>query len=180
MILTGKKIKEEVFRNAITIDPFRDDQISPNSYDFRLGKTLKIYREELLDSKKENVTDTIEIPDEGYVMQPNILYLGHTEEVMGSNFYVPIIRGRSSIGRIGLFIHITADLIDIGSINQWTLQMHCVQPVKVYSGMLIGQVTFWKVEGDIVLYKGKYQGSRGPMASQIYRDFKPVHVGVNE
>ena len=112
--------------------------------------------------------------EEGYELSPNKLYLGHTEEVMGSNFYVPIIRGRSSIGRLGLFIHITADLIDIGSINQWTLQMHCVQPVTIYPGMLIGQVTFWRVEGAIIPYNGKYQGSRGPMASQIHLDMQEL------
>ena len=90
---------------------------------------------------------------------------------MGSKHCVPIIRGRSSTGRLGLFIHITADIIDIGSINQWTLQMHAVQKIKIYPGMLIGQVTFWVPKGKIILYKGKYQGSRGPMESQIYKDF---------
>ena len=72
---------------------------------------------------------------------------------------------------MGLFIHITADLIDIGSYNEWTLQLHAVQPVKVYPNMLIGQVTFWKVQGEIKLYNGKYQGSKGPYESQIYKDF---------
>jgi len=171
MILSGMKIQEKVFSKEITIDPFFPSQINPNSYNFRLGKTLKVYDDEILDPKKDNKTRLIEIPSEGYLLEPTKLYLGHTEEIMGSNLYVPIIRGRSSIGRIGLFIHITADLIDIGSINQWTLQMHCVQPLRVYSGMLIGQVTFWTVEGEIKLYNGKYQGSRGPMSSQIHQDF---------
>jgi len=172
MILSGLRIKEKVREKKIIIDPFSLEQINPNSYNFRLGKTLKVYKNFLIDSKKENKTKTILIPPEGYVLQPNILYLGHTEEIMGSKHYVPIIRGRSSIGRIGLFVHITADLIDIGSINQWTLQMHCVQPVRIYAGMLIGQVTFWKIEGDVILYNGKYQGSRGPIASKIFCDFE--------
>ncbi len=146
--------------------------MNPNSYDFRLGNTLRVYKGLVLDPKRENETLTVEIPPEGLILDPEVLYLGHTEEVMGSEEYVPIIRGRSSIGRIGLFVHITADLIDIGSINQWTLQMHCVQPTRIYAGMLIGQVTFWKVEGEVTLYRGKYQGSRGPIASQIHKDFK--------
>ena len=54
-----------------------------------------------------------------------------TEEVMGSDRFVPIIHGRSSTARMGLFVHITADLIDIGSYNQWTLQLHAVQPVRM-------------------------------------------------
>lgn len=171
MILSGAKINEMVLNNKIVIEPFNSEQINPNSYNFRLGNTLRVYKDPLIDPKRDNETMVIEIPEEGFVMQPSTLYLGHTQEVMGSNHFVPIIRGRSSIGRLGIFVHITADLIDIGSINQWTLQMHCVQPVRIYPGLLIGQVTFWKVEGDIVLYNGKYQGSRGPTASQIHRDF---------
>lgn len=91
---------------------------------------------------------------------------------MGSDTFVPIIRARSSIARLGLFIHVTADLIDIGSINQWTLQLHAVQPIRIYAGMLIGQVTFWCVKGDIILYHGKYQGSRGPQESKSFLDFQ--------
>lgn len=98
--------------------------------------------------------------------------MGHTLEVMGSDHYVPIIRARSSVARLGLFVHVTADLIDIGSHNQWTLQLHAVQPVKVFPNMLIGQVTFWEPLGEIELYKGKYQGLMGPQPSQIYHDFE--------
>ncbi|MDB5165987.1 MAG: hypothetical protein JWM37_59 [Candidatus Saccharibacteria bacterium] len=172
MILTGDKITQEVASGRIHIDPFTLDQVNPNSYNFRLGDTILTYDDNVLDVKVMNPSTTTKIPPEGMVLQPTTLYLGHTMEVMGSEHYVPIMRGRSSIGRIGIFINITADLIDIGSINQWTLQMHVVQPVRVYPGMLIGQVTFWEAQGDIELYKGKYQGSRGPMPSQIYKDFK--------
>lgn len=172
MILSGSKINEMVLEDKIIINPFNLEQINPNSYNFRLGDTLCVYDVDVIDPRKENKTSIIKIPATGYVMQPSTLYLGHTQEIMGSNYFVPIIRGRSSIGRLGIFVHITADLIDIGSINQWTLQMHCVQPVRIYPGILIGQVTFWKVEGEITLYNGKYQGSLGPTPSQIHLDFK--------
>lgn len=171
MIITGKKIAQEVSKKKIHIEPFSIDQVNPNSYNFRLGETILTYKDKILDVKKPNETIMNKIPPEGMLLMPNVLYLGHTVEVMGSNVYVPIMRGRSSVGRMGIFINITADLIDIGSINQWTLQIHVVQPVRVYADMLIGQVTFWEIKGDIELYKGKYQGSRGPMASQIYKDF---------
>ena len=85
---------------------------------------------------------------------------------------MPIIRGKSSTGRIGLFVHITADLIDIGSHGKLTLMLHSVQPVRIYPGMRIGQVTFWSTVGDIELYTGKYQHSKGPQASQTYKDFE--------
>jgi dCTP deaminase len=171
MILTGSEIKKQVGSDRIMISPFSEDQINPNSYNFRLGKTLKYYTNHVLDPKIQQDTIEVEIPEEGYVLQPNKIYLGHTLEVMGSKNYVPIIRARSSTARLGLFVHVTADLIDIGSYNQWTLQLHAVQPVRVFPEMLIGQVTFWEVLGDIELYKGKYQGLMGPQPSQIYKDF---------
>jgi dCTP deaminase len=113
---------------------------------------------------------TNEIPKDGLIIYPGKIYLGHTVEIMGSDHYVPIIRGKSSVARLGLFIHVTADLIDIGSHNQWTLQMNPVQPLKIYPNMKIGQVTFWHVYGDIDLYQGKYQGSMGAIESLIHLD----------
>jgi len=171
MILTGPKIEKEVKRGNIVIDPFKSSQINPNSYDFRIGNTLLVYTEKILDTKKQNLTRIIKIPETGYVLQPNKIYLGHTIEKIGSNVYVPVVRGKSSTGRVGLFVHITADLIDIGYIGQFTLMMHAVQPVKIYPDMRIGQVTFWKVKGKIILYNGKYQGGVGPQASAVYKDF---------
>lgn len=172
MILTGSEIEKKVRSGSILISPFSEKQINPNSYDFRLGDTLKVYTHKILDTKKHNSVRTIKIPKKGIVLEPDKLYLGHTVEVMGSKEYVPVIRGKSSIGRLGLFIHITADLIDVGSINQWTLMFHAVQRIRIYPNMLIGQVTFWKVQGKIMQYKGKYQGSMGPMESHIFKDFE--------
>jgi len=172
MILTGPKIKEEHAKGLITIAPFDEKYINPNSYDFRLGDTLVVYKDKVLDSRTPNTTEVITISEEGIVLQPNKLYLGHTMETVGSNHYVPILRGKSSTGRMGLFIHITADLIDIGFEGRFTLMMHAVQPLRVYPGMRIGQVTFWQTAGDIELYNGKYQGSRLPAASQVYKDFE--------
>ncbi len=171
MILTGNEIKKKVEEKEIIIEPFDEKALNPNSINFRLGDKLKVYKNYVLDPKQKQETEIIEIGDEGYVLEADKIYLGCTMEKMGSEKYVPIMSGRSSTGRLGLFVHITADLIDIGSINHWTLQMHAVQPVRVYKGMPIGQVTFWKPQGEISLYHGKYQGSVEPMESQIWRDF---------
>lgn len=171
MILTGSEIMAQVDKKRIIIKPFSRKNITTNSYDFHLGDTLLVYTEEILDPKIHNKTRPVIIPSDGLTLQPNRLYLGNTTEEIGSNHYVPIIRGKSSTGRIGLFVHITADLIDIGSIHQYTLMLHATQPVKVYPGMKIGQVTFWCVEGAIdELYQGKYNGA-GPQSSQIHKDF---------
>jgi dCTP deaminase len=171
MILTGPEICKQRDARRIQIDPFHQDQINPNSYNFRLGSTIKWYRNRVLDVKVRQDVETAVIPEEGFVLDADKIYLGHTAETMGSDYYVPIVRGRSSTARIGLFVHVTADLIDIGSHNEWTLQLHAVQPLRIYPGMIIGQVTFWMPEGEIALYQGKYQGSVGPKESEIYRDF---------
>lgn len=172
MILTGSAIEDAVKNGDIIITPFTPDNLNPNSYNFHLGSYIYVYKNRVLDSKVPQETIRINIPDDGLLLLPDTLYLGYTLEKMGSKKFVPIISGRSSTGRLGLFVHITANLIDIGSINNWTLQLYATQPIKIYKGMSIGQVTFWKTQGDIVLYKGKYQGSEGPMASQIWRDFE--------
>ncbi|MFG1879317.1 hypothetical protein ACGFIV_31205 [Sphaerisporangium sp. NPDC049003] len=171
MILTGPEIVRQCEAGRITLKPFSAEQVNPNSYNFRLGATLKVYTESVLDVRRPNPVRELTIPRNGMVLEPGRIYLGNTAEVMGSDHYVPIIRARSGIARLGLFVHVTADLIDIGSVNQWTLQLHAVQPVRIYPGLLIGQVTFWTPQGDVVLYSGKYQGSRGPQESQIHRDF---------
>lgn len=171
MILTGNEIIKQIKKNRITISPFNTLNVNPNSYNVELGDYLKVYENEILDSKQELKTKIIEIPDDGIVLQPNKIYLGFTKEKVGSNYFVPTITGRSSTGRLGLFVQITADLVDIGFVGNLTFQLHAVQPLKIYKGMKIGQVMFWKPKGKIELYHGKYQNSKGPMQSQIYLDF---------
>ena len=69
-------------------------------------------------------------------------------------------------------MQITSDLVDIGFHGRLTLQLHSVQPVRVYKGMEIGQVMFWKIYGKASLYNGKYQNSNGPRESESWKDFK--------
>lgn len=171
MILTGPEIRDQVESGRITISPFDPEQLNPNSYNFRLGSTLKTYRSHELDVRRHNPVDEIRLDATGLELRPDRLYLAHTVEVMGSAHYVPVIRARSGVARLGLFVHVTADLIDIGSVNQWTLQLHAVQPVRIYPNLLVGQVTFWVPTGRIELYDGKYQGSTGPRESMIHLDF---------
>lgn len=170
MILTGKQIASARKAGDIVIEPFEFAQIGPNSYDFRLGTRCRTYVERILDPRRPNRTRLVDIHSKGLLLRPNKVYLVNTLETMGSTKYVPIIRGRSSTGRLGIFIDITADLIDLGSINQWTLQLHCVEPVRIFPGMLIGQVTFWRTFGRRTQYHGKYQNVESPAASLSYQD----------
>lgn len=174
MILSGSKIDEEVRNGKITINPYNSKDINPNSYNYTLGSYVKVYKNNELDSKRKEEVEIIEIPDEGLIIYPDKIYLGFTEEVIGSDYYVPVITGRSSTGRLGLFVQITSDLVDIGFKGRLTLQLHSTQPVRIYKGMKIGQIMFWKVYGDVDLYKGKYQSSDGPRESEVWRDFEVI------
>jgi dCTP deaminase len=171
MILSGGAIKSAVACGDIVIDPFNEKQLGPNSYDFRLGDRCKTYNQAILDAARKNAVTEISIPAAGLLLTPGRVYLVNTFEVMGSSCYVPIIRGRSSIGRLGLFIDVTADLIDLGSVNQWTLQLAPVLPIRVFPQMLVGQVTFWVVQGRPRLYSGKYGQHQSPIESLSYIDF---------
>ena len=143
MILTGKEIQKEVKKGRIIIDPFNIEDVETNSYDFHIDNTLYTYKKNILDPTEENPLEEIKIPPSGLILSPKKIYIGKTKEKIGSNYFVPIIKGRSSTGRLGIFVNITADLIDLGSIQRATLTIHVVQPVKIYPNTKIGQVTFW-------------------------------------
>ena len=131
MMLSGKEIEKKLGKD-IVIEPFNKNQLNPNSYNLKLHNELLIYDEDILDMKKENKTKTIIIPEEGLVLEPGKLYLGRTVEYTETNNYVPMLEGRSSIGRLGLFIHVTAGFGDVGFKGYWTLEIFCVQPIRIY------------------------------------------------
>lgn len=172
MILTGSEIKKQVKAGKIKISPFSVSRITTNSYDLTLGKKVLKYTSKIIDPKKKAEFKMLEIPKEGLLMKPSNFLLGATAEKVGSDYFVPIIHARSGIARMGLFVHVTADLIDIGSFGNLTLQLFTTLPVKIFSGMKIAQVSFWVPRGKIILYQGKYQHSNGPRPSLAYRDFQ--------
>ncbi|MGW6027411.1 dCTP deaminase [Streptomyces sp. NPDC055099] len=172
MILTGPEITSRVKDGDIRIEPFDSHLAQPNSYDFHLGDTIGYYTHHALDCARDNPFEQHPIPADGFMVYPHRIYLASTRERIGSDHCVPIIRARSSIARLGLFVHVTADLIDLGSFGQLTLQLHAVQPVRIKPGLRIGQVTFWETTGERVLYDGKYQGSCGPQPSKSHLDFE--------
>jgi len=165
MILTGMQIEAEVKAGTILIDPFDSSFLNPNSYNFRIGRRMVEYPiGEVIDTKIKPTVDEIDFSDAGLILQPGRLYLGHTLERMGSSRFVPLLGGRSSTGRLGLFVHITAPLGDIGYFGQWTLQLRATVPLKIYAGQKIGQMTFIVPYGAIESYAGKYQGGEGPQS----------------
>lgn len=157
MILTGSQILKEAKAGNIAIKPLKKSLINPNSYNYRLGDYIVEIEDDVIDIASSHRVKTIKIPKEGYTLQPKKLYLGSTYESIGSDTFVPSLIGRSSLGRLGLFLQITADLGHIGTQHSWTLELTVVQPLIVYARMRIGQVSFWKPDGLKLLKGAKYR-----------------------
>ena len=173
MILSGKEINKQVENGVIRIDPFNTNQLNPNSYNLRLHSDLLVYDSKVLDMKEKNTTSPLTIPEDGLLLEPQKLYLGRTIERTATDKYVPMLEGRSSVGRLGLFIHITAGFGDIGFDGFWTLEIFCVQPIKIYSALEICQIFYHTIDGDYDLYQSKkYQGNQGVQPSKLYKDFE--------
>ena len=171
MILSGKKIKGKL-GDEIIIKPYSEKQLNPNSYNVRLHNELLIYNEPVLDMRSPNSTHKAIIPDDGMILSPGKLYLGRTVEFTKTTNYVPMLEGRSSIGRLGLFIHITAGFGDVGFSGYWTLEMFCVHPIKIYPYVEIGQIYYYSIEGDYTPYESdKYQNNKGVQSSMLYKEF---------
>ncbi len=162
MILTGSKIKEEIKTGNVVIKPFILNQINPNSYNYRLGSKLKVF--DKFDGNKALFKE-MEIPKEGYILEPKKMYLANTKEVIGSSKYAMSLIGRSSMGRYGLFLQCSANLGHTTSKHKWTLEIVAVLPIKLYPGMIIGQVSFWKNFGTIEKYTGRYGFLNNPQES---------------
>ncbi|MCR1843212.1 dCTP deaminase [Murimonas intestini] len=172
MILSGKEIEKRIGKD-IFIEPFDKSRINPNSYNLTLSNELLVYEEHELDMKRPNAAKKLVIPEEGLLLQPNVLYLGRTNEYTKTERFVPMLEGRSSIGRLGLYIHVTAGFGDIGFSGYWTLEIHCIQPVRIYPDVEICQIYYHDILGEYELYtSGKYQNNSGIQPSLLYKDFE--------
>lgn len=171
MILTGNEIDKNVREGKIKISNYDISNITTNSYDLSLWNKLLKYKWEYLDPKINNKYELILIPAEWFLLERWSFYLASTIEKFGSDFFVPIIHNKSWIARLWLFIHITADLIDIGSYWNSTLQLYSTLPIKIFPWMKIAQVSFWLTVWDISLYNWKYMNSEWPQPSKTYLDF---------
>ena len=173
MILSGKEILKNIESKDIIIEPFDKSRVNPNSYNLTLSDELLVYENDLLDMKIPNETRLIKIPEDGLVLEPNKLYLGRTNEFTKTEKFVPMLEGRSSTGRLGLLIHVTAGFGDIGFAGYWTLEIFCVQPIKIYPNTQICQIYYHDIHGEYDLYKsGKYQNNTGIQPSLMYKDFE--------
>jgi len=178
MMLTGLEIKQRIKKGDIVITPFDETKVNPNSVNLKLHNELLVYTDKVLDMKKPLNTKKIIIPEEGLVLEPGVLYLGRTYERTITKGLVPVIDGRSSIGRLGIFIHVTAGFGDIGFDGFWTLEITVIHPVRIYPMVDIGQIRYHTIEGEYLEYgktknkSGKYQIQDDIMPSMIHKDFE--------
>ena len=190
MLLGSKTILEEINNGNIVIDPFDEKNLNPNSYNLTLSNTLMVYTENIiidqynfgvydplinplhtLDMKKDNPTSFITFDEKGIILQPGILYLGSTNERTFTEKYVPMIEGRSSVGRLGLNVHVTAGFGDVGFNGTWTLELVATQPVIVYPNVPICQISYTTISDNSVLYTSeKYNGQNLPRPSKLWMD----------
>ena len=172
MILSGKEIQRHMGKD-IVIQPFDPKRLNPNSYNLSLHNELLVYENRLLDMKVPNPVKTLTIPESGLVLEPDKLYLGRTNEFTQTARFVPMLEGRSSVGRLGLFIHVPAGFGDVGFAGYWTLEIFCVQPIRIYPNVEICQIYYHDIQGDYDLYQsGKYQNNTGIQPSLLYKDFE--------
>lgn len=184
MYLTDKKIIEELEKGNIEIDPFNPEHLNPNSYDLTLSNQVKvlhanIYKpNSLVDVKKSQAYKTIPMhEDRGLIIFPNNLYIMGTNEKAGSRLtHHMTLSGKSSLARLGLSIHLTAGWGDTGFVNNWTLEVTCIYPTKLYPGMRIAQIAFSEINGEIgVPYDkkkdSKYNENNNAKGSEYYKNF---------
>jgi dCTP deaminase len=177
--LTGSEIEKQIMQGRIEIEPYNPENVGPNSVDLTLGNQLLVYEQLPLDMKQQNPTSVITVPPDGWVLTPGVLFLGVTQERAGSDFYVPGIEGRSSVARLGLFVHITAGFGDLGFKGHWTLEMVATHPIRIYAGTRICQIYFDTIQGDRAeMYDKGHHGKYGqqsepvPIASRLFKDFR--------
>lgn len=176
MILSDTRILEEMEKGTIKVAPYQRACLGSNSYDVHLGKWLAKYKDEILDAKKHNLIEYFEIPDEGFILQPQVFYLGVTQEYTETHAHVPFLEGKSSTGRLGIDIHATAGKGDVGFCGNWTLEISVKQPVRIYKYMPVGQLIYFPVEGEIeIAYNkkkdAKYSGQPDkPVESMMWKN----------
>lgn len=175
MLLNDKQIVECIRTKSILIEPFDHKYLGANSYDLHLGKTLATYDDHELDVKKDHQVTYFDIPDDGIVIQPGVLYLGVTSEYTETHNHVPFLENKSSLARLGLNIHL-APLGNVNFCNHWTLEISCLQPIRIYKDMPIAQILYFKIDDSSTKYdtnpNSKYnEVSDRPTKSGMWKNF---------
>jgi dCTP deaminase len=150
MFLSDKDIKTSVANGTITLEPFRESQLQPATYDIRLGNTFIVnqpHTAAVIDIERGLFpkTQTVEVEDGGeFVLHPGVSILGYSKERFGSNEFLIEVNGKSSLARIGLIVHNSASIVNPGHYLNIALELCNLNnvPIVLRPNMLIAQLTF--------------------------------------
>lgn len=176
MILSDKTIKELISKNELVIDPLNENSIQPASVDCRIGSHYLVIDDNQIESGILSFDKEIkyrEINSDSIIIPPHSFLLATTMEYIKlPNGYSAFVEGRSSIGRMGLFIQ-NAGWVDSGFEGRITLELYNANslPIRLDSGRRVCQLVFCKMDQKADMpYKGKYQGQLISVGSKIYKD----------
>jgi len=174
MILSDKTIRQYIDEKKLVIDPLDDIQIQPGSVDLRLGNHyLKIDSHNVVNLDLISKPKYIEMIQDEVVIPPHSFLLATTREyVKLSDDLTSFVEGRSSIGRLGLFIQ-NSGWVDPGFEGEITIELYNANdlPIKLVSGVRICQLVFAKLDRVAQNpYRGKYQGQRKATGSRVSMD----------
>ncbi|WP_100399714.1 dCTP deaminase [Bacillus sp. FJAT-44742] len=174
MILSDQTIREMMEEGSLAITPMTEHQIQPASVDIRLGTHfLKIDENSIESIALDKPAKYVEFESEEVVIPPNSFLLATTTEYIKlPDHLTAFVEGRSSIGRMGLFIQ-NAGWVDPGFEGEITLELYNANrlPIRLTSGRRIAQLVFALMDKKAGQpYSGKYQGQRNAVGSQVYLD----------
>ncbi|MDT8446784.1 MAG: dCTP deaminase [bacterium] len=174
MILSDHKIAELIDKGELKIDPLVEHQIQPASVDLRLGTHfLKISENNVTHLDLETPPEYVTIEREEIILPPHSFILATTMEYIGlPNNLTAFVEGRSSIGRMGLFIQ-NAGWVDPGFEGEITLELFNANnvPIRLVAGRRICQLVLAEMDQAAKNpYDGKYQGQRRATGTRVYQD----------
>jgi dCTP deaminase len=191
VLLSDRDIRAEVQAGRVRLEPYEPAMIQPSSIDVRLDRFFRVFenhRYPHIDPAQEQaeLTRQVEpIGDEPFILHPGEFVLGSTYEVVSLPDDVAArLEGKSSLGRLGLLTHSTAGFIDPGFSGHVTLELSNVAtlPIKLYPGMKIGQLCFFRLSSPSEHPYGssasgsRYQNQRGPTPSRSHANFHRTHI----
>ena len=175
MILTGKTIAEKIRLKELMIEPILEDQFQPASVDLRLGDHFLSIDEHvngILSLDKPAKYREIIPQNNSIILPPRSFLLATTKETIAlPNHLTAFVEGRSSIGRLGLFIQ-NAGWVDPGFKGQITLELFNANslPIELTVGRRICQLVIAEVNEEADGYTGKYLNQKGATQSRIFND----------
>ncbi|RMH06803.1 MAG: dCTP deaminase [Aquificota bacterium] len=175
MILSDATIKKLIKEGKLVVDPYIEENLQASSLDLTLGEEVLIYKSNFIDVKEPNLEfEKVSIGEGGFVIEPKAFVLATTREyVKLPEDITAFVEGRSSLGRLGLFIE-NAGWVDAGFEGQITLELYNANscPIRLYKGMRICQIVLARLDQRAKRpYAGKYKGQRGATPSLIFKDF---------